>query len=493
MRESGNGKTSALTLLRRLMPLAVAVCTLIMGAAFMARTAPGHVPDIWPHVYRISGILNGDVTARHVTSRSMLHNAPGGVGNVGGRVDQQWIDYSLAHYDGYDTGVIIPDSIDRQYTDDSGRVIAVDAPYNNTATNSPVVYAPQLVGFALGRMFGLGADATYRIAEIMMLATYTLCMAVATVVLPRWRILGGLVLLFPLLPRFNSFAISADSFTCALALLFSYMLFRAVVTRVSTRYCAALAVVAVMLSMCKIVYVPLVLLALLVPWVYGGGRARLAILAAGDVLAFAWLAFWLHLTGWFTTTPMIVSYEAMSARKQALLTDPATMIGALRAMSYAVITGQSNLDRASDTLRIRLFWVGVAVLFMLLVVTSLRRALALRGSVRGNAASARHRRVGDSIGSSGSGGPVGMMSPSCRELAFWWAAFVVSVGCVLLTYLALWLQYTPTGVVGVMGFQTRYFLPLCGIWALCALRCVDALASPIGIAGDGAAQTGDVA
>ncbi|KIM01566.1 hypothetical protein LU08_05015 [Bifidobacterium adolescentis] len=60
------------------MPVLVALCVLLEGMFFMTITKPGHVPDIWTHVYRIDSILNGDVIARPVTSRSMLHNTETG-------------------------------------------------------------------------------------------------------------------------------------------------------------------------------------------------------------------------------------------------------------------------------------------------------------------------------------------------------------------------------------------------------------------------------
>ena len=38
----------------------------------------------------------------------------------------------------------------------------------------------------------------------------------------------------------------------------------------------------------------------------------------------------------------------------------------------------------------------------------------------------------------------------------------MATGIILLTYLALWLQYTPADATGVDGMQFRYFLPLSG-------------------------------
>ena len=56
----------------------------------------------------------------------------------------------------------------------------------------------------------------------------------------------------------------------------------------------------------------------------------------------------------------------------------------------------------------------------------------------------------------------------------------MATGIILLTYLALWLQYTPASVTGVDGVQFRYFLPLSGIFALCACECVAGLRRRVG-------------
>ena len=198
----------------RCMPVLVALCVLLEGMFFMAVTKPGHVPDIWTHVYRIDSILNGDVIARPVTSRSMLHNTETGV--VGGAVDRSWMQYSLDQYDGYDPGIVIAESVA-----DNGSSTMVGLPFNNTATNSPVVYAPQLLGFRIGRVFNFSSGMTYRLAEACMLIIYVLFMYGAVRALPRWRIPVGILLCFPLMVFRYSFAISADSLTQAVMILFS--------------------------------------------------------------------------------------------------------------------------------------------------------------------------------------------------------------------------------------------------------------------------------
>ena len=269
------------------MPALTAIGVVLIGGWYMLTTVPGHVPDIWAHVYRIAGIINGDVTARPVDSVSCLH---GGTGNVGGHVDWEWIEYSQQYYDGYDPAVVRPDSID--VSDDSG----ADVPYNNTATNSPVAYLPQLVGFGIGKMAGFSADITYHLAEVLMLLTYAGCAAASVALLPRWRIIVGLVMTCPWLIRYSAFAISADSFTQALAFLFTGMVFRSLYRRVSNAYCVAVACVSVLLAMGKFVYMP-----------------------------------------------MIVSYDQMLEKKSAMFSGPAGMMEVMQAVFSAIVHGRANL------------------------------------------------------------------------------------------------------------------------------------------------------
>lgn len=151
------------------------------------------------------------------------------------------------------------------------------------------------------------------------------------------------------------------------------MVFRSLHQRVPNGYCAAVACVSVLLAMGKFVYTPMVVLALLIPWVQRAipieGSAvrtncvssiwrdpRLWICAAGNVLAFLWLFSWLKATSWFVNTPMIVSYDQMIERKTAMLSGPDGMMEVLRAVFSAIIHGRANLGRQTDGLAIMMFW-----------------------------------------------------------------------------------------------------------------------------------------
>ena len=447
--------------LNRLMPALAAAVILLMGFVLIAATPAGHIPDVWAHTYRIDGIVNGDVLARPVDSTSILHS---GSGNVGGCVSRDWIQFSIDHYDGYDPAAVNADFLERygmgsttagsgtNSTSTANTNACVDTPYNNAAVNSPVAYLPQLAAFAIGAASTLTSGTTYVLAEVIMLLVYAGCMFAAVAALPRWRLPMALLLVSPPLIFRYSFAISADSMAQALCLLFACLLFSCMADpRAGNGRLAALMTVGVLMGMSKFTFTPLLLLGFLalIPC-HSAARhplprltaPRIAIVAAGNIIGFAFLAAWMKLTGWFTTTPSIVSYEAMTAKKSQLFADPFGahgLFGAIASIARAIITGQSNLDSRMQTLVILSLWAVLAVLLIVLIVATAKRVF------------------------------------SARMGWFWWYACAVATGIILLTYLALWLQYTPADATGVDGMQFRYFLPLSGIFMLCACECVAGL------------------
>ena len=77
-----------------------AILTIMFGGLWMAHTQMNRIPDLWEHVYRVSGITNGDIVARPVTSVSDYHRIA--ADNYGGEVDWQWINLSDQHRDPFD-------------------------------------------------------------------------------------------------------------------------------------------------------------------------------------------------------------------------------------------------------------------------------------------------------------------------------------------------------------------------------------------------------
>lgn len=463
------------------MPLLAALCVLFEGVYFMAITKPGHVADIWTHVYRIDAMLNGDLIARPVSSRSLLHNTDNGV--VGGAVDRAWVEYSLHNYDGYDPGVVLADTLHDDHTSPT-----LDVPFNNTATNSPVAYLPQLAGFALGRALHLDCGATYRLAEIIMLFVYALMVFCAVALLPRWRIPIGLLVCMPPMTRYAPFAISADSFTQAVILLFSCMLIRELIGRRTLRGTARLALLGLVLAMVKFIYVPLALL--MIPLIVDDGstvgtarstavptlgnskrlrvsRERVMPVVAGIAIPGIWTVFWLKVNSWYTNAPMMVSYAEMNERKHMLLTQPGVLTKAIGDVCHAIIHAQSNMNAPAQSKGIAACWAAIVLVLLALILRT--AASHWDGPQPVSQADALHAHP--LYVQTTAGKPASIATP--------WLIWLVCTGIVLLTYLALWLQYNPADNIGVDGMQYRYFLPLAALFGFVLLESIMRIAPPI--------------
>ena len=412
------------SLSRRSLYMLMALILLIPGGVGIAVTDIGyHVPDVWPHVYRISGILYGDVVAHPVSATSKYHCIASE--NVGGRVSLDLIELSIEN-PGRDSGVI-----------DSGSVVvasdgSVEAPFNNTAVYNPAAYLPQLAAFAAGEAFGASATVKYYLAEFTMLVVYALIGAAAVVALPKRRWVAAVVLLFPGTWYTFSFAISADSFSLVLSILFACLTYRCVSKKPTARECWALGLTGLLMACTKFSNAPLFALAL--PLLMRKSDLRKTYPVAVCFLAavaidIAWLK--LGASG-FATSPSSIPFDLVTQRTGEGLALLPTICWH---MLYSAIHAEGSYR--FGTQGVAVFWLGFVV--------CLAVAAAYARSSRGEAGAPRY---------------------------FWLYACLVIFAFAFVAYAALWLQYTPDGVAGVDGVQYRYFLPALSICVLLLGDCV---------------------
>ena len=395
-----------------------ALLTLLMGGLWMAHTQMSRIPDLWEHVYRVSAITNGDIIPRHVDSTSHYHSSASD--NVGGKVDWKWIRLSDAHRDPFDSGVVDLNSITQK--DSTG----ADVPFNNTGIYSPVSYLPQIAGFALGKAFGLSAATTFYLAETMMLLAYTILTTWGMSLLPKHRLTMAILLLSPPVIYHFSFAISADSLTQALMILFSCMVMALYRNGPRDGHLVVAGVVAVLLSLTKYAFIPMILLLPVVLAVHRPRpRRQWIIVTSSIILGFCMVAAWMRITSGFVSNPASVSPEEVHGRVLSLFTQPQR---ALSAIVYSVVHLQGAFRSPVILL---LVWAAFAFVAVCVVVDA--------------CAPPRNPRSAIFLGS----------------------IIVVAAGCVFATYLAMWLQGTPAGQKGVYIMQLRYLVPLMPCMLLC--------------------------
>ncbi|WP_065453505.1 DUF2142 domain-containing protein [Bifidobacterium breve] len=403
-----------------------AILTIMFGGLWMAHTQMNRIPDLWEHVYRVSGITNGDIVARPVTSVSDYHRIA--ADNYGGKVDWQWISLSDQHRDPFDAGVVQLDSITA--SDDIG----ADVPYNNTAVYSPISYLPQIFGFFLGKYLGLGATTTYYLSESIMLLVYTILTTWGIALLPRFRLPMAVLLLSPPVIYHFSFAISADSLTQALIITFSCMLFAMANRTPSCKEYVTLGIIGALIAITKFAYTPLIFIpvALLIVHAPTTRRAKITV-GTSVILALALIIGWLKSTSAFVSNPASVSPAEVHERTSGLLHNP---MRAISAIWYSI----SHLQGAFRTPLILLsIWIAFAVVLASMIIHAIT-------------------------------------NPNQWRISLFWAfTYLMVIGAILATYLAMWLQGTSNGVPGVYIMQLRYLVPLFPVMLLCLLDNVQQL------------------
>lgn len=408
------------------MSVVVLVLVLLCGMLGIATVSPGSTPDVWAHVYRVDAMLNGDVIARPVRATADYH--PDAAHNTGGWVDDDVVAFSLANDRHYVSGLVDAASI----TVHDGR--RSEVPFDNTAVYPPIAYLPQLTAFAVGRLLRLDVAWRFYLAEVFQLAVYLTAVWIGLRVLvgipsSRWfRLLTGVLSVCLAVP--DSFMFSPDSTVVALSLPLACMLVQCLQTdRLGTGDCVLLAGTTGILALSKFAYAPCLLMALLPMLAHHRMPMRSrCILVAGCVLSVMLLLTWLKLGTGFATNPSRVPYSEVLRRQQTLLSAPHMFLPRMFS-SIVRLQGWSWWEPPL----LFLFWT-------LTVATLMITAVVWR----------RDR----------------------RRLLFWLTSWMTIMGCVTLVYVAIWTQFTLTGQAGVVGINSRYFLPLV---PPLVMQCVDAL------------------
>ncbi|WP_158276230.1 DUF2142 domain-containing protein [Bifidobacterium callitrichidarum] len=406
----------------------VLALALLCGMLGIVTVPPGSTPDVWAHVYRVDAMLNGDVIARTVHATSDYH--PDAAHNTGGWVDDDVIAFSLANDRHYVSGLVNATSIT---VHDGHRS---EVPFDNTAVYPPIAYLPQLAAFTVGRLLRLDVAWRFYLAEVFQLAVYITAVWIGLRVLAglpssRWfRLLTGVLSVCLALP--DSFMFSPDSTVVALFLPLACMLIRCLqADRLAGGDCVLLVVMTGVLALSKFAYAPCLLMALLPMIVHRRVPMRSRfILVTGCVLSVMLLLTWLKLGTGFATNPSRVPYSEVLRRQRELLSAPHRF---LPRMFYSIVRLQGWSWWEPPLLF--LFWMLTVVALMLTVIVWRRDR---------------------------------------QRLLFWLMSWTAIMGCVTLVYAAIWTQFTLTGQAGVVGINSRYFLPLV---PLLVMQCADSLLS----------------
>lgn len=220
-------------------------------------TGPFQAFDEPNHFYRIYQIADGHLLAKRIGDRA------------GGRLPQDvhsavvsFPPLALKSSIRVDTG-----NLKAQFEKPpaSGKKVFVEFP--NTAINIPLVYAPHVLGMAVGKLFRLSPLELMYVARVFGLLCWITLVWAAIRTIPVLKPALTLLALMPG-PLFVAASLSADTVINAVSILLVAMVVRATIGKTESFGRLELTIIAglcILLSMAKLVYIPLVGLIVLIP------------------------------------------------------------------------------------------------------------------------------------------------------------------------------------------------------------------------------------
>lgn len=386
--------------------LAVAIPTGILYALVIPI---GVVPDEGPHFFRAYEISNG-----HLISDK---NEEG----IGGRELPIEVNTILSS-----TTSKYEEIIDKWNIENSG--IQEFMMFSNTASYSFVCYLPQTIGILAGKALQLPMLGIAYLGRLFNLATWIAIMYVALKIIPCYKKLFLITALLPITMQ-EAASMSADALTiCMCFLLISFVLYfiKTKKDKISRKKFILLLIITTVVSLCKIVYIPLCLLLLLIPKErFENKKDRIKKIAF--IIGFAILInlVWLSIGSQF----LVEFNQGVNSGEQVkyILSNPFAYLQVMASTIFAngeFLSG--TLSRSLESFNVTMPYV-FQLLILIMMVISIKKD---------------------------------------TENVYWNSIIqkLFSIGilgaCILLIFTSLYVQWTPVKSNVIDGIQGRYFIPL---------------------------------
>ncbi len=138
--------------------------------------------------------------------------------------------------------------------------------YHNTALYSPVSYTPHTVGVAIGKVLDLAPYYIGMLGRLTNLIIFLIIGYFTLKIMPKAKIFFFLILISPNMLQ-TATTLSADAFTNIIFLFFLAMIFKNIFQKdiISVKDKILLFISAIVISLCKVVYFPIIALLFLIP------------------------------------------------------------------------------------------------------------------------------------------------------------------------------------------------------------------------------------
>ncbi len=380
-----------------------------LGVLFVAAMPCGESPDDLTHYYRIYGITDGmiDVPADG-------ENANGSLVPTDARRGF-FINPAPGNYSRIKEALFLRYGSNKEFV-----------AYPASAIYNPICYFPQVIGVMIGKIFRNAVIEAY-LARLLNFGFFVYLVYLAIRITPIGK---KTVFLLALLPSSlqEATSLSPDALTIGLSIYFISLVLsiRTRENKITKKELITLGVAAIVLSLCKIVYAPIILVMLIIPpKKFGGRKSKILKLIAILFVAAVVNGIWLYFAGRHLTEIR----EGVNGVEQVkfILGHPISYVRIL--VSSIAVNSRfylvSGLGGLLGPLAIELPEIYILILYPLVVYTIYRDS----------------RSVGIKME---------------EALVFWGVILCVMV----LIFTALYIQWTPVRGQTIEGVQGRYLLPL---------------------------------
>lgn len=386
------------------------------GIFYMFLIPPGQLPDEPNHFYRANEISRG-----HLISKTLEN------GYSGRELPSNLYVISNEKYSN------IIDKIDIKNDNKTNFFM-----FSNTSLYSFICYTPQVIGISIARLLNLPVLIQAYIGRLFNLLTFSLLMYFAIKIIPYKKKLVFLLCFCPMVIQ-EAASLSPDSLTISSSILLISFALRWMESKKNEKLkikdYALISILSVIVSQCKIVYLPICLIIFLIPYEKFGSKKRKYIFIG----MLAALVCFLNLF-WTASVEKILEGQHFNEANSELqikyiLSHPLAFIRVilldLNNNLFGYIASALGSDIASYNVNLsKIIFNIFYIYFIIIFLTKYNEKEKI--------------------------------SNNCRFLCF-----IIIVSSALLIYTSLYLQWNPVGEKRIMGLQGRYFIPL--ILPLCLL------------------------
>ncbi|MBR3248597.1 DUF2142 domain-containing protein [Candidatus Saccharibacteria bacterium] len=313
------------------------------------------------------------------------------------------------------------------------------AAFNNTSLYHWLCYLPQIVGISIGKVFGASLELMAYFAEIVNFVVWLLLIYFSIKLVPKFKTIIMFLALLPITLQ-EATSLAPDALAIGLGIfLTSYVCYLTYVQKTKLKFwgIALLYVLAILIGYCKIVYLPLVALYLLIPAErFGSKRAKWIYASLLAVILLVLNLSWLSISSQFLVefNPGVDSHEQIVGILQNPFHYLMVLFNSFNVMGEFYFTSLLGINLGAFTFNLPTIFFLIS--FALFVILFAQRDEALK--------------------------------VTAFQRVIFGATFCVIL---LLTFTSIYIQWSPVNLSYVDGVQGRYFLPVLLLVPLAIAAC----------------------